>query len=76
MHHDIDTIETFFEEYLIGLKLERIRHDSCRVRKHAVLGNDGVTFNARHKCHGGRFQARVPRLSDAARGQLTTGHFA
>ena len=45
MHHHVDPIKTASEELLIGLELERIRHDACCIREHPILGDDGITFD-------------------------------
>jgi len=54
VHHHIDRVEAALEEALIGLELERVRHDAGRVREHAVVGDDGITFDTgrlRHASH-------------------------
>ena len=51
VHDDVDTIEPSFEEGLIGLKFERGGHDSCRICKHAVLGDNRVSFYAARIFH-------------------------
>lgn len=56
MHNDVDTIETAFEEGLIGPEFQRIRHNTCRVREHAVLGNDGITFDTMRMEHNSTFR--------------------
>ena len=33
----IDSVEPAFEEVLIGLELERVRHDARGIREHAIL---------------------------------------
>ena len=46
MHRHIDPVERTFEEMPIGLEFERIRHDAGGIREHAVLRDDGITFDA------------------------------
>ena len=55
MHHHIDPVEPAFEEVLIGLELERVRHDTRGIREHAILGDDGITFDATRTGHGNHF---------------------
>ena len=52
MYQNIDPVEPAFEEVLIGLVLERIRHDSFGIRNHAILGDNGITFDATRAKHG------------------------
>jgi hypothetical protein len=54
VHHDIDPVEPAFEEVPIGLELERVRHDTRGIREHAILGDDGITFDATG--HGHNFR--------------------
>ena len=51
MHDDVDAIEPSFEENLIGLKFERVRHNSCRIGKHAILRDNRVSFDAARNFH-------------------------
>ena len=51
MHDDVDTIEPSFEESLITLEFERVRHNSCRIRKHTVRGDNRVSFDAARNFH-------------------------
>jgi len=51
MHHDVDTIEPSFEEGLIGLEFERVGHDPCRIGKHAVFGDNRVSFDVARSFH-------------------------
>jgi hypothetical protein len=51
MHHHIDPVEPAFEEVLIGLELERVRHDTRGIGEHAILGDDGITFDATRMGH-------------------------
>ena len=44
MHYHIDPVERAFEELVIGLELERVRHDTRGIRDHAIRGDDGITF--------------------------------
>jgi hypothetical protein len=55
MHHHIDPVEPAFEEVLIGLELERVRHDTRGIRDHAILGDDGITFDSTRTGHGDHF---------------------
>ena len=52
VHYDINAVEAVFKEILIRLELERIRHDACGIRKHAILGDDGITFDMTRMRHG------------------------
>src|SRR5580700_10159689 len=52
MHHYVDPVEPAFEEVLIGLELERVRHDTRGIRDHAILGDDGITFDSTRTGHG------------------------
>jgi hypothetical protein len=54
-HHHIDPVKPTFEEGLIGLELERIRHDTRGIRKHPIFGDYGITFNATRTEHGTHF---------------------
>ncbi len=49
MYDHIDAVEPTFEEALVGLKLERVRHGTPSAREHSVLGDDGITFDAMSK---------------------------
>src|SRR5476651_602010 len=61
-NHHIDPVEPEFEKLLVGLELELVRHDTCRVLKHAVLGDNGVTFDATWTGHAILFrQITLPR---------------
>jgi hypothetical protein len=51
VNHDVDPVEPAFEEALIGLELERVRHDTRGIREHAILGDDGITFDATGRGH-------------------------
>ena len=46
MHHDINPIKPAFEEVLIGIEFELVRHDTCCIREHAILRDNGITFDA------------------------------
>src|SRR5436190_20000127 len=46
VHDHVDRVEAVLEENLIGLELERLRHDACGIREHAVLGANGIAFDA------------------------------
>src|SRR3984893_16915010 len=52
MDHHVDPVELAFEEVLIGLELERVRHDARGIRDHAILGDDGITFDSARTWHG------------------------
>ncbi|HUI22691.1 MAG TPA: hypothetical protein VLZ74_16865 [Methylocella sp.] len=52
MHHHIDPVEPAFEEVLICLELERVGHDTRSIREHAILGDDGITFDTKRMRHG------------------------
>src|SRR5579863_331813 len=54
VHHHDGCVEPAFEELPVGLELQRVRHDARGIREHAILGDDGVTFDA-------------ARMADAAR---------
>src|ERR1022692_1339689 len=56
MYHHINPIEPAFEKALIGLEFELVWHDACRIRKHAVLGDDGITFDTTRTEHGNHFR--------------------
>ena len=45
VHDDINTIEAAFKKGLIGFELKRLRHQTCRIGKHAVLGDNGVPLD-------------------------------
>ena len=51
MHHNIDSVEPAFEKVLISLELKRIRYDTRGIREHAILGDDGITFDATSTGH-------------------------
>ena len=74
VHDDVDTIEPSFEESLITLEFERVRHDSCRIRKHAVRGDNRVSFDAARNFHrliglpsGKLTKISAPRITVAMR---------
>ena len=46
MHYYIDPIESPFEENFVCFKFQRVRHNTCRIREHAVLRYNCITFNA------------------------------
>src|SRR5690348_526721 len=46
VHDHVDGVEPVFEETLVGLEFERIRHDAGGVGQHAVLRHDGKTLDA------------------------------
>jgi hypothetical protein len=46
MHYHIDPVESAFEEVPIGLELERVRDHARGVREHAILGDNGIPFDA------------------------------
>ena len=58
MHYHIDPVERAFEELVIGLELERVRHDTRGIRDHAIRGDDGITFDSARTGHGNHFTAR------------------
>jgi|APPan5920702963_1055757.scaffolds.fasta_scaffold333558_1 hypothetical protein len=66
VHNHIDAIESALEKDLIGFKLERVRHDASRVRKHAVFGDYGISFDTVRCFHGGRNFQMHPRREDFA----------
>ena len=45
----INAVEAAFEKALVGLTPELVRHDTRNICEHAVLGDDGITFNAIRK---------------------------
>ena len=45
VYDDIDRIQSLFEKALIGIELQRVWHNPGRIRQHAVLGDDGITFD-------------------------------
>src|SRR5664279_590337 len=51
MHYHNDPVEPALEELSVGLELELVRHDTCRVCKHAILGDDSITFDATRTGH-------------------------
>src|ERR1017187_8760802 len=51
MHYQIDPVEPALEELLVGFELELVRHDTCRIRKHAILGDNSITFDATRTGH-------------------------
>src|SRR5664279_4999476 len=51
MHYHIDPVEPALEEIQIGIELKRVRHDTCRIRKHAILGDNSITFDATRTGH-------------------------
>src|ERR1039458_9818200 len=79
MHHHIDLVEPAFEEVLIGLELERVRHDTRGIRKHAIFGDDGVTFDTtrtwqrNHFTTGRKSHQDAGGLSPASVAALTKG---
>lgn len=50
VHDDVDVVETSFKEGLIGFEFERVRHDTRCIRKHSVLGNNGISLDTTWKC--------------------------
>ena len=58
--HDIDGVETGFKKALIGLELERRRHDAGGIGEHAVLRNDGKAFDMTGMMHGIIFSLGLP----------------
>jgi hypothetical protein len=46
MYHHIGPVEPAFEKVPIDLELERVWHDTRGIREHALLGDDGITFDA------------------------------
>src|SRR5262249_19312879 len=51
MHDNIDAVEPAREKPLVGLELERVRHDADGIRQHAVLRHDGVALDAAWRGH-------------------------
>jgi hypothetical protein len=51
MHYDIDPAEPAFEKVAISLELERVRHDTRGICDHAILRDDGITFDATRTGH-------------------------
>src|SRR5664280_330054 len=51
MHYHIDPVEPALEEIQIGIELKRVRHDTCRIRKHAILGDNSITFDVTRTGH-------------------------
>src|ERR1700735_5242004 len=51
VHDDIHPIQRPFEEPLIGLEYQRVRHDAAGIREHPILGDDGETFDMRGTGH-------------------------
>src|SRR5664279_1422615 len=51
MHYHNDPVEPALEELSVGLELELVRHDTCRVRKHAILGDNSISFDATRTGH-------------------------
>jgi hypothetical protein len=49
VYDHINAIEAAFEKALVGLKLKLVRHDTRSIREHAILGDDGITFDATRK---------------------------
>jgi hypothetical protein len=43
----LDFVETVGEITLVGVEFQRLRHHAVRIGQHAVLGHDGVAFDAR-----------------------------
>ena len=67
VHDHIDAIESAFKKDLIGFKFERVGHDASRIRKHAVFGDDGISFDTVRSFHGGRnFQMHPDARQDSA----------
>ena len=62
MHHHIDAVEPAFKEVPIGLELERVRHDTRGIREHAILRDDGITFDATRTGHGNHFPTGLKSL--------------
>ena len=54
VNDDVDTIEPSFEEGFISLEFEGGRHNSCRIGKHAILGDNRVSFDATRNLHNGQ----------------------
>src|ERR1700730_1431083 len=52
MHHHIDPVEPAFEKVPVGLELEPVRHDTYGIREHAILGDNGITFDVTRTGHG------------------------
>ena len=61
MQDYVDAVESTLEKELISFELERVRHDASRVRKHAVFGDDGISFDTVRCFHGGRNFQMHPR---------------
>jgi hypothetical protein len=70
MHHHIDPVEPAFEELLIGLELERVRHDTRGIREHAILADDGITFDATRTGHGNHFPTGLKSHWDVGKESL------
>src|ERR1019366_6019763 len=51
MHYHNDPVEPALEELLVGFELELVRHGTCRIRKHAILGDNSITFDATRTGH-------------------------
>lgn len=47
MNDDVDMVQPGFEEAVIGLVLENVRHEAARIRDHSVARDDGVAFDAK-----------------------------
>src|SRR5262249_14426961 len=45
VHDDINTLEAALKKGMIGFELKRLRHQPCRIGKHAVLGDNGVPLD-------------------------------
>ena len=68
VHDHIDAIEAAFKKDLIGfgLRVESGMTHS-RIRKHAVFGDDGISFDTVRSFHGGRnFQMHPDTRRDSA----------
>jgi hypothetical protein len=65
MRHHINPVEPAFEEMLIGLELERVRHDTCGIREHAIFGDNGITFDATRTGHENHFPTGLKSHWDA-----------
>src|SRR6202035_4674637 len=55
MHYHVDPVESAFEEMPIGLELERVRDHARGVREHAILGDNGIPFDATRMGNGNLF---------------------
>src|SRR5471032_813055 len=70
VHDHVDAIETAFEETLVGVELERVRHDARGVSQHPVRGDDRIAFDATRADHGAQSffpaQASWPGLAAPA----------